>query len=394
MKKTGLLCLFIVIALIFPFVLLQSEEDQKTIEPGELINKVSCKEKPQYSYACYLPTNYTAKKKWPILYCFSPGADGPGYIGLFYGACEEVGWIIVGSNDSKNGPIQTEAIKSMWQDTQKRFSVDTDAVYVSGWSGGSRVATGFSTEFKAKGHLANGGVWSDGEKLPKMAYWLMCGEKDFNRSEMEKAEKQVKNMKCPVTLKMFPGEHGMPPQEMAHESVKWMNEIRLKALRKKFACDMKRKEKITICADCNKILNGYQCHDCKKKFVLENETDKKCPECGSKKLSPTKLVEQNKCFFCQSANVKEEQMCIKEVYACPDHPDETSAKTGKCSQCKKALVFKEKIYSKIISYYECPKCEFTQEKPGNCPDCKDSPPLQKQTRCEMSGVFPHSTEKK
>ncbi|MFH1227200.1 MAG: heavy metal-binding domain-containing protein [Planctomycetota bacterium] len=394
MGKTVLLWVFIVIALSFPFGLLQSEEDQKTIAPGELISKVSCKDKPQYSYACYLPKNYTPKGKWPILYCFSPGADGPGYVGLFHGACEEAGWIIVGSNDSTNGPVQTEAIQSMWQDTQKRFSVDTDAVYVSGWSGGSRVATMFSVEFKAAGHIANGGVFpSGGFNLPKIAYWLMCGEKDFNRSEMERAEKQVKDMKCPVTLKLFPGEHNMPPQEVAHESVKWMNGVRLKVLMKKFPCDMKKKEKMAVCADCNKILNGYQCQDCKKKFVPENETDKKCPGCGGKKLSPAKLVEQDKCFFCQSANIKEEQMCIKEVYACPDHPDETSAKTGKCSQCKKALEFKEKSYSKIISYYECPKCEFTQEKPGKCPNCKETPPLQKQTRCEMSGTFPHTNKK-
>lgn len=396
MKKITTLGIIIAIVLVLPIAVLKSEEDKNTIEPGELVSKVICQDKSQYSYACYIPKNYTPKKKWPILYCFSPNANGSGYINYFYGACEEVGWIIVCSNDSKNGPIQAEAIRSMWQDTQKRFSIDTDAVFVSGFSGGSRVATEVAIDFKVRGHIADGGIVgpSGASKLPKMAYWLMCGEKDFNRPEMEKTEKQVRNMKCPVNLKIFPGEHAMPPQEVAHAAVRWMNEVRLKDLRKNFACDMKRKEKITVCSDCNKILNGYQCQDCKKMFVLENETGKKCPGCGSKKVSPARLLEQNKCFFCQSANIKEEQMCIKEVYACPDHPENTSVKPGKCSECKKTLEFKEKVYSKIISYYECLKCGFTREKAGDCPDCKPPQPLQKQTRCEMSGVWPHSTGKK
>lgn len=394
MKKISILLVIIAIVLIFPVVLLHSEDEQ-SIEPGKVINKVVCRDKPQYSYACYLPTNYTPKKKWPILYCFSHNADGPGYIDVFYGACEEAKWIIVCSNDFQDvqgGPIEPEPIKSMWQDTQKRFSVDTDEVYVSGFSDGARVATMFADDFKAKGHIAIGGIYPRGSSdLPKMFYWLMCGRKDFNLPEMQEATNKIWKMKCPIDLRFFPGGHIMPSKDLAQEAVKWMNDIKVKVRRNKFACDMERKEKIFVCADCKKFLDGYQCGDCKKKFGLANDNDRKCPECGSKKLSPIKLVEDKKCFFCQSANIKEQLICIKEVYTCPDHPDETSTRIGKCPQCKKTLEFKEKVYSKIIVNYWSSQCGYTQDTPGTCPGCNQA--LQKQTKCEMSGIFPHSTEK-
>jgi hypothetical protein len=41
---------------------------------GQVIEKVLCARSPGESYALYLPSNYTPRKLWPILYAFDPGA--------------------------------------------------------------------------------------------------------------------------------------------------------------------------------------------------------------------------------------------------------------------------------------------------------------------------------
>jgi hypothetical protein len=71
---------------------------------GEIIQKVSCLSDAEQSYALYLPTAYTPAKRWPIIYCFDPAARGSLPLERFRQAAEKYGLIIVGSNNSRNGP--------------------------------------------------------------------------------------------------------------------------------------------------------------------------------------------------------------------------------------------------------------------------------------------------
>ena len=89
-------------------------------EPGKT-DVIKCAADPAQNYACYVPKAYTKAKKWPILYCYSPNAQGGYFVDLYRDVCEEVGWIVVGSNNSQNGPgepIQA-AMKAMWADARQ-----------------------------------------------------------------------------------------------------------------------------------------------------------------------------------------------------------------------------------------------------------------------------------
>src|SRR4051812_33823612 len=44
--------------------------------PGQLTPKVVTKADAQQSYALYLPANFEASHRWPVLYLFDPGARG------------------------------------------------------------------------------------------------------------------------------------------------------------------------------------------------------------------------------------------------------------------------------------------------------------------------------
>jgi len=88
-------------------------------EPGKIIEKVPCAQRPEQSYALYLPSNYSASRSWPIVYSFDPEARGSFALQLQKDAGERYGFILAASNNSRNGPwkSQFEAAQAMVQDT-------------------------------------------------------------------------------------------------------------------------------------------------------------------------------------------------------------------------------------------------------------------------------------
>jgi len=102
-------------------------------QKGEVIEKVVCEDKPEQSYALFLPSAYTPEKTWPILYAFDPGANGKTPLEHFKDAAEKYGYIVVCSNNSKNGPwgVVFKAAEAVWNDTNARFSIDPRRVYAA-----------------------------------------------------------------------------------------------------------------------------------------------------------------------------------------------------------------------------------------------------------------------
>jgi dienelactone hydrolase len=195
-------------------------------EPGK-VETLECKADPAQKYVCYLPKAYTPLRKWPILYCFSPNADGASFVRLYKDVAEEVGWIVAASNNSRNGPWEPiqAAISALWADTHARFSLDDKRVFASGFSGGARVSFAMSKLYPEAfaGVLAIGAGLDDGKPPGKgVAVWLVCGETDFNLKELEALDARLKSGGYRYARKTFPGGHTLPPPELAAESVRWM----------------------------------------------------------------------------------------------------------------------------------------------------------------------------
>jgi len=196
-------------------------------EPGKT-EVVKCAADPAQNYACYVPKAYNKARKWPILYCYSPNAQGGFFVDLYRDVCEEVGWIVVGSNNSQNGPGEPilAAMKAMWADTHAKFSIDDKRVFASGFSGGARVSFWMSNVYSENfaGVIAIGaGLPPDGKLGAKgMAIWLMCGEQDPNLKELEPLEGKLKGDGYKVVRRTFPGGHTVPGKDLASEAVRWV----------------------------------------------------------------------------------------------------------------------------------------------------------------------------
>ena len=83
-------------------------------------------------------------------------------------AAAQYGYIVAGSNISRNGPwsVSVAALQAMLTDLGRRFSVDPQRVYLTGLSGGARVALQVAlADTKIAGVIAGRGEWTHGGRV-------------------------------------------------------------------------------------------------------------------------------------------------------------------------------------------------------------------------------------
>ncbi len=219
---------------------------------GTIFEKVVCQADPGQSYALYLPPGYPGEKKWPVIYAFDPGARGAIPLHYFKAAAEKYGYIIAGSNNAKNGPGEpiARAINAVWLDTQKRFSIDNNRVYTTGFSGGARMASTFKyiVNQPATGIIGCGAGLNANLKpdmIKPEIYYGMVGLWDFNYREMMQLDKDFDAEGVVHHILVFEGAHSWPPEEYCLQAVEWM-EIHaikkgLKEKNKSLAADLYKK---------------------------------------------------------------------------------------------------------------------------------------------------------
>ena len=106
--------------------------------PGTIAERVACRDRPEKTYALYLPPSYAPDRPAPILYLLD--ARGRALLALerFRGAAEAYGWILASSYDSRSDTKDdpnTPALQAMWSDTHARLSIDPRRLYLGGFSG-------------------------------------------------------------------------------------------------------------------------------------------------------------------------------------------------------------------------------------------------------------------
>lgn len=204
------------------------------IQTGKILDHISCKLKPEQSYALYLPTDYSAARRWPIVYSFDPGARGTAPLEVQKDAAERNGYILAASNNSRNGPWkpEVEAADAMVTDTQTRFSIDEHRIYFAGFSGGARVASQLAMQCKcAAGVLLSGAGFPTGktpERDSSFAVFSAVGNVDFNYIELISLQEALEKAGAPHWLRIFDGPHEWAPAAVMEEALPW---FRLQAMK-------------------------------------------------------------------------------------------------------------------------------------------------------------------
>jgi hypothetical protein len=197
------------------------------LEKGKVIPSVACVKNVSHTYALYLPKSFVADKKYPLILCFD--AHGSGYkpVDLLQEQAEKFGYVIVGSNVSKNGismQANFEHYDILLDDILTRFGIDKLRIYTCGFSGGSRVA---STIAISKGGIS--GVIGCSAGFPpvkdgirqKFDFFGYAGNDDMNYAEMLALDRTLENSGFRHQLVVFNGTHDWPPKEYMAESIVW-----------------------------------------------------------------------------------------------------------------------------------------------------------------------------
>ncbi len=207
---------------------------------GEVLPDVPCDGFPGQTYALYLPASFTPERRWPILYIFDPRGRGAQAAELFRAAAERRGWIVASSNNSRSDTVDsdpnTPAVRALWADTHRRFTIDPQRVYATGFSGGARVAAllGFQRPGEVAGVIGVGGGLPHSRQpdqpLP-FAFFGLAGIADFNYAELRALEARLAGFAAggaAHALESFEGGHEWAPPERLGDAVEWLEVLAMR----------------------------------------------------------------------------------------------------------------------------------------------------------------------
>ena len=192
---------------------------------GEIADPVKCSADPSQTYALYLPSHYSPDRKWNLILAFDPRGQGRQGVEHLQAAAEKHGYIVAGSNNSRNGPPQVSlsAAQAMWTDVGKRFSINPKRIYTAGFSGGARIAmkVAFDSD-QIAGVIASSAGFPPGHRRSDLRFVVFgtAGTEDFNYLEMRQFDQELST---PHRVVIFEGGHQWLPSSLAVQAVEWLD---------------------------------------------------------------------------------------------------------------------------------------------------------------------------
>lgn len=180
---------------------------------GKIVDTVACKADPSQTYAAYVPSNSNGA----VIYCFD--AHGAGTLPLknYKALADKYGYILVGSNNSKNGN-DWSTTENIWQalvkDSREQLPIDTGHVYVLGFSGGAKVAGYVALNHPGiKAVIVNGAGLPDGTPPGDFpfAYTTLAGEGDLNLTDLLAYHQALDKTATKHHLISYNGKHEWAP---------------------------------------------------------------------------------------------------------------------------------------------------------------------------------------
>jgi len=200
---------------------------------GKATEEIPCGD--DFSYFLYFPNSLRKGAKHPVLFVMNPGGGSGGDAERYRAGAERNRWIIAVSKQSSNGFDGSQnAVDSMIRQVTSKLPIDKKRMYVSGFSGGSRMA--FATAGKNKdiaGVIACGAGGNLGS-AKQVAYGL-CGTNCFNRTDMANSFRGFKNKEC--VLRYFAGQHEWAGDELCDDAITHLNGVFVLANRAKYPDD-------------------------------------------------------------------------------------------------------------------------------------------------------------
>jgi hypothetical protein len=195
----------------------------KWANKGAITDNIKCKADPNQNYCLYLPANYDASKNYPTIYAYDPHGKGHIPVALMKNIAERLGYIVIGSNNSKNGLRSEEInqiINTLFSDSQQKIAIDSKRIYLVGFSGGARVACMIAQGSTGiKGVIACSAGFQPNRNSLGFRFIGIAGNQDMNYLEMRQLNSFMDSVKIPNQLITFKGKHQWPNESTISEAI-------------------------------------------------------------------------------------------------------------------------------------------------------------------------------
>lgn len=187
-----------------------------SFETGKVIKQVVCKNDASQSYALYLPASYKTQTL-PVIYFFDPHADGELPLTNYQSLADKYHFILIGSNNSKNGNDWSTAgniWSTLFSDTKSRIKFNADRIYTCGFSGGAKVASYIALNNNIiKGVIVGGAGLPDQTPAGNFTFSFtgIAGRGDMNMTDLVSLNNDFDKTQTSHRIIYFDGKHEWPP---------------------------------------------------------------------------------------------------------------------------------------------------------------------------------------
>jgi hypothetical protein len=148
--------------------------------------------------SCYFPKNYHQQKNYPAIFFLDPHAEAIQVIEKYKALGEQYQCLLFASANSKNGlPIEEsiQYVVNMVGYALQHFQIDTNIIYVSGFSGGAKVAMAFASQSKIVDGVIYCGAAIPINFPPSVTLIGFAGIKDMNYADVIDFDRQLNHNK-------------------------------------------------------------------------------------------------------------------------------------------------------------------------------------------------------
>ncbi len=176
-----------------------------------------------------MPRTYEPSKATPIIFIFEPMARGRTGIDPFISTADTYGYLLVCSNNTKNGPFEENypIIDRLFAKVFTSLKLDPKRVYTSGFSGGGRLASSIALKTdQIQGVVSCGAAFTvNSGGLPTtqtFSYATIIGEQDMNYYELTFTHKYLNKTKLSYEIFSPDINHRWPTRDQILMAFDWM----------------------------------------------------------------------------------------------------------------------------------------------------------------------------
>jgi hypothetical protein len=221
--KNSFVIFFMLLNAIFGY-----SQEKLLLPKGVIVDSVKIAYTANESYAVYLPKQYDRKVPSAIVFIFDPRGKGNAGIEPFVLAAETYNYILVCSNNSKNGPIDLniEIAGRLFDNVSTEFNLNPAQLYIAGFSGGARLASAIAvTSDVFQGVIACGASFNGMDRFAvqerSFSYVGIVGNLDMNYQEMIQNADWLDKMMIKNTLFVNHEGHKWPSQKQMLRAFDW-----------------------------------------------------------------------------------------------------------------------------------------------------------------------------